>query len=49
MTSQFITYENILHVIQNMYTNTEAKLWDGSSFSEMFKTDTGVKQGCPLM
>jgi hypothetical protein len=37
-----------LNLIQSLYTNTKAAVWDGEELSEYFSTAMGVKQGCLL-
>ena len=36
------------NIIQKMYENTSALLNVGGVFSAPFKTETGVRQGCPM-
>lgn len=38
----------IIRILQNAYNNTESRIWDGSTFSDSFSVDVGVKQGCIL-
>ena len=38
----------MLNIIQSLYRNNEAQVWDGKNFSESFETEIGVKQGCLL-
>lgn len=38
----------IIRILQCSYSNTESRIWDGSSFSEPFSVELGVKQGCIL-
>jgi len=38
----------MLAIIQSLYANNFALVWDGETTSEPFATETGVKQGCLL-
>lgn len=38
----------IIRLLQASYTGTNSKVWDGSTFSNYFPVDIGVKQGCVL-
>ena len=38
----------IVQLIEKLYSNTSSAVWTGTSLSECFITESGVKQGCPL-
>lgn len=38
----------MLSIIQSLYDNNKAAVWDGTHTSEWFDTEQGVKQGCLL-
>lgn len=38
----------IIRILQSLYENTESRIWDGSTFSDYFSVESGVKQGCIL-
>ena len=38
----------MIRIIQALYKECSSKVWDGSSFSDEFNVDCGVKQGCIL-
>ena len=38
----------MIRLLRNSYENTTSRIWDGTSFSEPFIFNDGVKQGCIL-
>lgn len=46
--NRLIKANRITKAIENLYTNTTARVWDGNKFSREFRTTKGVRQGCNL-
>lgn len=38
----------LVTILRMLYDGTESRVWDGSTFSEYFPVESGVKQGCIL-